>query len=637
MKTTMKKTAAYLLALLLVFQLIPAIAENGTQVISGTQGPIVDFRERLQINAVTSTLTVDMTVELSVSDQYDNIEWKSDNEDIATVDENGVVTGVAAGQVKITATAGEHTDSITLRVVGTDSDKGNVNQGEKMIIIINGDKEKKTYNGEVQTLGYSATSPSTELFDINKLHLINEDHLAAGKDCNVYVDTLEAADFTYDDDIQVEYVITNGYLQIKQAPLSVTADDATKLEGEPDPEFTATVHGLMPGDENVEISYTFETEAKNGMIFINPVCAADQGNYKVQAQPGELTVIPARDLYNIVKIGNTYYRLAKTKIWTKKDPVKDKNGNLNKEDYTVDPYDFTDLTITISGKDYVYQCSENAEAIVLGANYYTINKNVVSIVKNKIGAMSNGKPNWIVPVEQQYNDKNETDSIHRDYEITLHENTTVVEEQTAYNMLSVNGSTDYYKMRTTSITAQPMESMKEGKQPAGEYILEKYDFRNVVLKLDGVEYKYNDGSLDQYENYFTVEFENVDKNKQFNRNVTWFNNPDSWLDGAREEYGDLPNNTLTLHANYKATTHDAEERTRFVSISSDWPEDKIAYPGAVITLTATLTGFDEGYTLQWQYSEDQQNWTDEPGANALTYTYTLDETNARYYWRVIAN
>jgi len=73
-----------------------------------------------------------------------------------------------------------------------------------------------------------------------------------------------------------------------------------------------------------------------------------------------------------------------------------------------------------------------------------------------------------------------------------------------------------------------------------------------------------------------------------------------------------------------------------VSAVSDWPEGQTGYPGAKITLTAVLVGFEGWeYTLQWQYSTDLQNWTDEPGANDMTYTYELDDTTSQYKWRVV--
>ena len=210
-------------------------------------------------------------------------------------------------------------------------------------------------------------------------------------------------------------------------------------------------------------------------------------------------------------------------------------------------------------------------------------------------------------------------------------------EQTVYNMLSVDGNRNYYKLRSGTITAPPLDKQSNGSVDKGKYILTDYDFTNVVITIDGVDYKYNDGSLDEYENYFTVVFDEVQKVNTFNRDGNYFKNRDTWLDGSFEEYGTLPNNTTAYHANYNATTHKAVERPRSVTIASDWPEGVIAYPGAKITMTATLEGFVGDYTLQWQFSTDKEHWNDIDGANALTYTYTLDETTATYYWRIVAD
>lgn len=60
-----------------------------------------------------NTVVVDETVALnatilpvSVADVEDGIQWTSDNDSVATVDENGVVTGISAGTATITASAG---------------------------------------------------------------------------------------------------------------------------------------------------------------------------------------------------------------------------------------------------------------------------------------------------------------------------------------------------------------------------------------------------------------------------------------------------------------------------------------------------------------------------------------------------
>ncbi len=107
-------------------------------------------------------------------------------------------------------------------------------------------------------------------------------------------------------------------------------------------------------------------------------------------------------------------------------------------------------------------------------------------------------------------------------------------------------------------------------------------------------------------------------------------------DGSGEAYasGDpiRGNGSVTLYAQWKLGG-DLE-----IIAYTDWPEGKIAFPGTVIHLSSELIGFENKvYTLQWQYSPDGVNWTDEPGANEDTYTYVLDEQNANYYWRIIAN
>ena len=641
MKTTMKKAVAYLLAMLLVFQILPAMAE-----VSNTQPAITSYREKLDIKAVTKTLPVGMTTQLETTDKYDNLIWSSSDPLIAEVDQKGLVTGKSEGKVKITATEGEYSDSVTLRVIGNGEETEenttiSGNEGapaEKMIIIINGTKTKVTYDGEVYTTGYTAACQSAG-FDESLLEMVNPDHYASSKDCGIYQDALAAEDFIYHGEGEYEIVLTNGWLQIKPVTATIMIDDQKMAEGGTEPEYTATVSGILEGEDPAQIVYTLKKETKNGTNRIVAEYEEIQGNYRVTSVDGELTVMKEWDLYNLVKINNTYYRLKKTKIWTVKDPTKDKNGTLSSDDYIVNGYDFTDLVVTINGTDYVYNCSKNAEAIIRGANYYEVKPNAaVSIVKNKIGALDGNKvPRWIIPEEDRYPDKNETDSIHRDYEIILKENKTAPTDQRAYNMLSVNGSANYYKLPTTNITAKSLDQFALGKINAGEYILERYDFTHLVLEIDGVEYKYNDGSLDEYENYYTVVFDDVQKNDRFNRNDNWFKDRTSWLDGAYEEYGTMVNKTTTFHANYNATTHKAEQRKRSVKISSSWPAGKVAYPGAKIKLTATLDGFTDKVHLQWQRSIDRINWEDVPGANGMTFTYTLDDSTAQYSWRVVAD
>ena len=108
-------------------------------------------------------------------------------------------------------------------------------------------------------------------------------------------------------------------------------------------------------------------------------------------------------------------------------------------------------------------------------------------------------------------------------------------------------------------------------------------------------------------------------------------------DGTGAYYSESSIIHLTQNLNLYAQWISEKDEPLEIRIASDWPEGKVGYIGARITLTAKLIGFENKmYNLQWQYTTDNENWTDVPGANDITYTYTLDETTTNYTWRIIA-
>ena len=680
MKTMMKKTAAYLLALLLVIQMVPAFADT---IYSGvySQGNVT-YRDAIEITPAVDIdiLKVGMTNQLSVQSGYTNTAWESDHPEIATVDETGLVEAVSAGKVTITVISeGQYKDTISFKVVadenvnkpktepaaqneGSGNGQGGAqNQDEKIIIFIKGNKSKTEYNGTIQKNTYTVTTSNADLFDETKLTM-TADHLAQAKDCGVVQDNMSEKDFTYDGNAEI--VVSNGWLQIRPAQIEIKAEDVTIDEGEK-PEYTATVTSGLLGDDTIDLSaIEFTQLEQDGVTWIVPQVEKNTiiGNYKVgSVKSGKLTINAKQmneyPLYHLAMIklngSDTWYRLGKTSIKTEKtldEYLKGitKDGNVkvvDKSEYQAAQYKFDDIEIEANGKKYLYNCDKNAEAIFMGADYYTVSLKNVEAVLNKIGGMNGNNPRWLVPEDQRYGDPNKTSSFHMNYTITLHESEIKAEEQDIYYMLSVDGSQDYYKMRKGTFTAKPYDKvtiidsrLKQVKE--SDYILTPYDFTNTVVTIDGVDYKYNDGSLDEYENYFTVTFDMVVKSERFNKNETWFKKTESWLDGAYEQYGTLPNYTKAFHANYNATTHKGivpEKVPLSVAIVSSWPEGKPAFVGTQITLTAVVTGAEEGqYTLQWQKSENLTDWTDIPDEKGTTMTYTLDSSTVKYHWRVVA-
>ncbi|MGN0287463.1 MAG: MBG domain-containing protein, partial [Atopobiaceae bacterium] len=84
--------------------------------------------------------------------------------------------------------------------------------------------------------------------------------------------------------------------KITQAPVTVTANDATKTYGSADPTFTATVSGLVNGESDSLIKYDLTRaggEEAGKTYAIAPSGAESQGNYSVTFVPGTLTITAA--------------------------------------------------------------------------------------------------------------------------------------------------------------------------------------------------------------------------------------------------------------------------------------------------------------------------------------------------------
>lgn len=90
----------------------------------------------------------------------------------------------------------------------------------------------------------------------------------------------------------VTFDVDNKNLTITPAPVTVTADNKTKVYGEDDPEFTATVTGLKYDDSATVIEYELTRGAGEdvGEYTITPAGDAEQGNYTVSYGTGKLTI-----------------------------------------------------------------------------------------------------------------------------------------------------------------------------------------------------------------------------------------------------------------------------------------------------------------------------------------------------------
>ena len=236
MKTNMKKLAAWMLALLLVLQMIPAMGD-GTQYTSEVLTSNSVYRDKLEIQGPKTIRVGESATITVVTEGSNDLTWSSGNEEVATV-ENGEVLGVSAGTAKITAQEGTESDSIIIKIIEVPTDENEQEENtetepetaEAMVIIISGNKDKLTYDGQEHEYSGYTVDCSDSRFDESKLHLVNAEKAISAKNCGTYTIKYEATDFTYDDaDVTVIYDLNDGWMQIKPAELTVTADDKTKL------------------------------------------------------------------------------------------------------------------------------------------------------------------------------------------------------------------------------------------------------------------------------------------------------------------------------------------------------------------------------------------------------------------------
>jgi hypothetical protein len=675
MKINMKKLAAWMLALLLVLQMIPAMsfaAEAKVTIVSNVlEFDEDDYRDKLKITSDTSIVQAGDSIQILAPSDY-TVTWESNNEEIATVDENGLVTGHAEGRVKITAKeSGQdatYADSLLLKIVGTevaasenvviddnsqDEPADNTEEKTKVIVININKKDKETYNGQPHAIGFTAEG-NFDGFDQSKVQITDEELLLTGKDCGTYQTKFENSNenyFTYDGETEgYEFIVSDGWMKVIPAEVTVTADDKTALPGT-NPEFTVTVSGLVEGDDASLIKCEFITQKENGVTYIIPDGAGIQSNYKITYRPGVLNNGYTSPLYNIAQIGNSYYRLRKTEIntlipigeYVKNFKVVGNAKILQSEEYQAEPYDFDNEIIEYNKKKYAYisRMGENLDV----DGYYTAEPKTaefLTAVYQKIG----GTAGDLVP-SAKYNDSNATDSFHRNYIIKVSNiKAEKTEVQPLYNFLNINNN--YYRLKQTTINARPVSEVVEknefGTQKPEQHILkcdpEEYDFTNVVLNIDGKKYVYRDKSYlknlpEHYVSFYTLDDKVeivVPVAHKLNKDDKWYNDINGWVD--TDPWG-VDNNIDAYHRDYKATLH--EGNIPYYTISFQGTDEAIESINEAEGTTVELPVLEkDGSNFRgWSLVENPEEDTDVVTSVTLAGDITLypvwenaiDETN----------
>ena len=162
-------------------------------------------------------------------------------------------------------------------------------------VTITGNTGSKTYNGREQSVtGYTVGIPSGVNIQQSEISTTaTATATAKGTNVGTYTMGLTAAAFgTTNGNYDVTFQVTDGSITINRADATVTADNKTKVAGELDPSFTATVTGLQNGETASVLTYTFSRETGEGVgtYAIKPAGDAQQGNYNVTYVHGTLTI-----------------------------------------------------------------------------------------------------------------------------------------------------------------------------------------------------------------------------------------------------------------------------------------------------------------------------------------------------------
>ena len=158
-----------------------------------------------------------------------------------------------------------------------------------MVIVINGENDRVVYDGEEHTLDRFVATGNDDSFDPEKVTHTG-DLGVTGKDCGIYELNMDNIQFGYDDpNVIPTFVVNNSYMRITPAQVTVTADSASKQEGEPEPELTATVVGLY-GEDSIEYTLTREAGEGVGEYIITVAGEEQQGNYRINYVSGKFAI-----------------------------------------------------------------------------------------------------------------------------------------------------------------------------------------------------------------------------------------------------------------------------------------------------------------------------------------------------------
>ena len=209
--------------------------------------------------------------------------WKSDNEKVATVSDNGMIIARSAGQCSIIASTADNLIQakcvvtvvkipLTAHVANTTKVYGDANPEFNI-----------TYSGfrdGDSEVGFSVPASISTIVD-NSSKVGKYDIVASGAVSDKY---------------EISYI--PGTLTITKAPLSISAGNYTKKQGDAMPVFKASYAGFKNGENESVLTKqpVFSCEANEASApaeYAVTISGADAENYDISYEQGRLTVVEA--------------------------------------------------------------------------------------------------------------------------------------------------------------------------------------------------------------------------------------------------------------------------------------------------------------------------------------------------------
>ena len=216
------------------------------------QGIVLD-KPTLSVNAGS---TAQLTASVLPLDSYDkSVTWESDCEEIATVDENGLVTGVEPGTAKITVTSTDGSFTATCDVTVTRAVTG-IEISEDSVTVYKG----KTHELSAVVSPFDATDKTVIWRTSDSLVATVENGVITAKEKGSAIITAETADGGFKKVCTVDVIIGAESVKLSNTSVSVKENETV----------TVTAVVLPENAENKNVTWQSENEeiatVENGVI-----------------------------------------------------------------------------------------------------------------------------------------------------------------------------------------------------------------------------------------------------------------------------------------------------------------------------------------------------------------------------------